>query len=360
MRSRSPCSNVASYVAAIPAAVDVAAQLARVGSCVLRRRDRCRCERRALRRRRLLRASTECEQNQARLQAATSAEHKVHCGDEIAISTERRVIRSLLQPSDQAAAWFEREAAHAATRGRSSSLFRADCSTRQRRRSSMSAGHSASTQVRRTAPAAPARPTQAPPARSTAAVRVRRGERRRRDPAEPRRHSAAAPGQRDARRRLQAVAAQPPARPGDAAALSVYAAEPCSAARDPLPVPADGACRRRSLRSPIRMQDVRAVFQSDAGSAASDAGRGRLEARSQYVPVVDAERERQVLDATVRQASELGIDAASARRLFSLQIRLAVRVQESWISDWRSGAPAPQDAPRSRERAAPAARPPRR
>ena len=31
----------------------------------------------------------------------------------------------------------------------------------------MSAGHSASTQVRRTAPAAPARPTQAPPARST-------------------------------------------------------------------------------------------------------------------------------------------------------------------------------------------------
>ena len=31
----------------------------------------------------------------------------------------------------------------------------------------MSAGHSASTQVRRTAPAAPARPTQAPSARST-------------------------------------------------------------------------------------------------------------------------------------------------------------------------------------------------
>ena len=60
-------------------------------------------------------------------------------------------------------------------------------------------------------------------------------------------------------------------------------------------------------------------------------------------PVVDAERERQVLEATVRQASELGIDAASARRLFSLQIRLAVRVQESWISDWRSGAAAPQD-----------------
>ena len=63
------------------------------------------------------------------------------------------------------------------------------------------------------------------------------------------------------------------------------------------------------------------------------------------VPVVDAERERQVLDATVAQASELGIDAASARRLFSLQIQLAVRVQESLISDWRSGTPAPKDAP---------------
>ena len=173
-------------------------------SCV--RRD-CGRERRALRRRRLLRASTECEQNQARLQAATSAEHKVHCVDAIAISTERRVIRSLLRPSDQAAASFEREAAHAATARRSSSLFRADCSSQQRRRSSMSAGHSASTQVRRPAPAAPARPTQAPPARSTGQFAFAAAERRRRDPAEPRRHSVAAPGQRDARRRLQALAA---------------------------------------------------------------------------------------------------------------------------------------------------------
>ncbi len=63
------------------------------------------------------------------------------------------------------------------------------------------------------------------------------------------------------------------------------------------------------------------------------------------VPVVDAERERQVLDATVAQASELGIDASSARRLFSLQIQLAVRVQESLISDWRAGTPAPKHAP---------------
>jgi len=58
--------------------------------------------------------------------------------------------------------------------------------------------------------------------------------------------------------------------------------------------------------------------------------------------VVDAQRERQVLETTVRQAGELAIDAESARQLFSLQIRLAVRVQESFIADWRSGAAAPQ------------------
>ena len=62
-------------------------------------------------------------------------------------------------------------------------------------------------------------------------------------------------------------------------------------------------------------------------------------------PVVDSAREQQVLDATVRQASELGIDPASARQLFSLQIRLAVRVQESLISQWRSGAAAPKHVP---------------
>lgn len=63
------------------------------------------------------------------------------------------------------------------------------------------------------------------------------------------------------------------------------------------------------------------------------------------VPVVDAERERQVLDATVEQARELGIDTESARRLFSLQIRLAVRVQESLIAGWRSGSAAPKQPP---------------
>src|SRR5688572_5105703 len=59
-------------------------------------------------------------------------------------------------------------------------------------------------------------------------------------------------------------------------------------------------------------------------------------------PVVDEERERQVLESTVEQASSIGIDAATARHLFALQIRLAARVQESWLASWRSGWPAPQ------------------
>ena len=62
------------------------------------------------------------------------------------------------------------------------------------------------------------------------------------------------------------------------------------------------------------------------------------------MPVVDAAREQQVLDATTRQAGELGIDAESARQLLALQIQLAVRVQESLLSDWRSGKSAPPPA----------------
>jgi len=88
--------------------------------------------------------------------------------------------------------------------------------------------------------------------------------------------------------------------------------------------------------------DVRAVFQSmqDRLRLMKDVAAWK---HARNAPVVDSERERQVLEATVRQASALGIDAASARRLFSLQIRLAVRVQESLIADWRSGATAPQE-----------------
>jgi cyclohexadienyl dehydratase len=91
--------------------------------------------------------------------------------------------------------------------------------------------------------------------------------------------------------------------------------------------------------------DVRAVFQSmqDRLRLMQDVAAWK---HTRNAPVVDPERERQVLEATVRQASDLGIDAASARRLFSLQIRLAVRVQESLIAGWHSGAPA---APKVRD-----------
>ncbi|WP_116808336.1 gamma subclass chorismate mutase AroQ [Steroidobacter cummioxidans] len=53
-------------------------------------------------------------------------------------------------------------------------------------------------------------------------------------------------------------------------------------------------------------------------------------------PVTDAAREQQVLDATVAQAQRLGIDAASARELFALQIRMASEVQEHFIATWQA------------------------
>lgn len=88
--------------------------------------------------------------------------------------------------------------------------------------------------------------------------------------------------------------------------------------------------------------DVRAVFQlmQDRLQLMQDVAAWK---HARNAPVVDAEREQQVLEATVQQASELGIEAASARWLFSLQIRLAVRVQESLIASWRSGTAPPQD-----------------
>jgi cyclohexadienyl dehydratase len=62
-----------------------------------------------------------------------------------------------------------------------------------------------------------------------------------------------------------------------------------------------------------------------------------------HVPVTDPAREQQVLDATVAQAQRLGIDAASARELFALQIQIARGVQEHYLSNWnaagRSDAP---------------------
>jgi cyclohexadienyl dehydratase len=53
-------------------------------------------------------------------------------------------------------------------------------------------------------------------------------------------------------------------------------------------------------------------------------------------PVTDAVREQRVLDAVVADAQRLGIDAAAARELFSLQIRMASDVQEHFIATWRA------------------------
>lgn len=53
------------------------------------------------------------------------------------------------------------------------------------------------------------------------------------------------------------------------------------------------------------------------------------------VPVTDVPREQQVLEATMAQAQRLGIDGASARELFVLQIRMARDVQEHVISNWK-------------------------
>jgi cyclohexadienyl dehydratase len=57
------------------------------------------------------------------------------------------------------------------------------------------------------------------------------------------------------------------------------------------------------------------------------------------VAVTDPAREQQVLDATVAQAQRLGIDAASARDLFSLQIRMASAVQEHFLATWKAHKP---------------------
>lgn len=64
-----------------------------------------------------------------------------------------------------------------------------------------------------------------------------------------------------------------------------------------------------------------------------------------HEPIVDAAREQQVLEQTVRRAAALGLEPDSARELLALQIRLAVRVQESLEESWQSGATPPLHAP---------------
>ncbi len=60
------------------------------------------------------------------------------------------------------------------------------------------------------------------------------------------------------------------------------------------------------------------------------------------VPVTDVAREQRVLDASVAEAQRLGIDPASARELFALQIRIASEVQEHFIATWRKQGDRPE------------------
>jgi len=66
---------------------------------------------------------------------------------------------------------------------------------------------------------------------------------------------------------------------------------------------------------------------------------------SRNVAVADPAREQQVLDATVKQAETLGIEAASARELFRRQIDLARQIQQRCIDDWRGGRGQPASPP---------------
>jgi cyclohexadienyl dehydratase len=55
------------------------------------------------------------------------------------------------------------------------------------------------------------------------------------------------------------------------------------------------------------------------------------------LPVEDPAREAKVLDATVKQARELGIEPNAARQLFSLQVSLARKIQQHRIQSWGEG-----------------------
>jgi cyclohexadienyl dehydratase len=64
-------------------------------------------------------------------------------------------------------------------------------------------------------------------------------------------------------------------------------------------------------------------------------------------PVADIDRERLVLQKTVEQAREFGLDEESARNFFAVQIRLAREVQDHKFNEWHESNAA--DLPRSRD-----------
>jgi cyclohexadienyl dehydratase len=53
-------------------------------------------------------------------------------------------------------------------------------------------------------------------------------------------------------------------------------------------------------------------------------------------PIVDAAREKRVLDDSVTRAMRMGIEPKAAQRLFAWQIRLASQLQERYVAKWRA------------------------
>jgi cyclohexadienyl dehydratase len=53
-------------------------------------------------------------------------------------------------------------------------------------------------------------------------------------------------------------------------------------------------------------------------------------------PIADPERERQVLDRSVADAEAIGLDGASARDFFDVQIQMARAVQAQYFDDWQT------------------------
>ncbi|HEY6644750.1 gamma subclass chorismate mutase AroQ [Povalibacter sp.] len=99
-----------------------------------------------------------------------------------------------------------------------------------------------------------------------------------------------------------------------------------------------------------RADDVRFADSQQAVVEVADLMAQRLELmqfvaawkHARSMPITDTAREQAVLDATVARATALGIEASSARTLFTLQIELARDVQSQWIDAWRQGALPPE------------------
>ncbi|TNE47262.1 MAG: gamma subclass chorismate mutase AroQ [Bacteroidetes bacterium] len=53
------------------------------------------------------------------------------------------------------------------------------------------------------------------------------------------------------------------------------------------------------------------------------------------LPIEDLEREKVVLESSIKQATALGLDSASIYTYFQIQIDLAKKVQQHWFATWQ-------------------------